>query len=151
MNHSCNAIRIPAIALLIAGAVSCSSEKKDAATAEPAAIPAAKDTPVKAEPKPVEIVANVEEAKAIFEARCVACHGSTGKGDGPGAAAITPKPRDYTDPEWQLSVADEDIAIAIVKGGLGVGKSVVMPANPDLKNKPEVVKGLIDIIRDFER
>ncbi len=139
------------MALLIAGTVSCSSEKKDADTTEPAATPAAKDTPAKADPKPVEVVANAEEAKAIFEARCVACHGSTGLGDGPGAAAITPKPRDYTDAEWQASVSDEDIAAAIVKGGLGVGKSVVMPSNPDLKDKPDVVKGLVDIIRDFEK
>ncbi len=151
MNQLYNAIRIPAMVLLMAGTMSCSSEKKDADKAEPAATPAATDTAPKADPKPVEIVANAEEAKAVFEARCVACHGSTGLGDGPGAAAITPKPRDYTSAEWQASVADEDIAAAILKGGLAVGKSAVMPSNPDLKDKPEVIKGLVDIIRDFEK
>src|SRR5687767_6078811 len=31
------------------------------------------------------------EAKKLFKARCVVCHGQNGKGDGPGAAALNPK------------------------------------------------------------
>ncbi|MCP4444401.1 MAG: cytochrome c [Myxococcales bacterium] len=135
--------------------MACGSEKKDSGSAEPAATPAAKGTPAKAAPKadtkPVAAAAADDEgAKALFAARCTACHGDSGKGDGPGSAALNPKPQDYTNAEWQASVTDEDISAAIVKGGLAVGKSAIMPANPDLKNKPAVVKGLVNMIRDFE-
>ena len=145
------AVRISAMALLLLGAVACGDKKESADTkgAEPAAAETAPAAVAPAEP--AEVVADAEAAKAVFEARCAACHGTSGKGDGPGAAAINPKPRDYTDSEWQASVADEDIATAIVKGGMGVGKSAVMPSNPDLKDKPAVVKGLVDIIRGFEK
>lgn len=34
--------------------------------------------------------------KASVDKACNACHGDTGKGDGPGAAALNPKPADWT-------------------------------------------------------
>lgn len=88
-------------------------------------------------------------AKAIYDSRCGACHGLTGKGDGAGAAALNPKPRNYTDKAWQTSVTDEQIRKTIVYGGAAVGKSPVMPASPDLDSKPEVVDGLLAIVRGF--
>ena len=89
------------------------------------------------------------EAKKIFSERCAVCHGAEGKGDGVGAAALDPKPRNYTDPEWQKTVTDEQLRDIIVKGGAGVGKSPLMPPNPDLADKPEVVNGLVELIRSF--
>lgn len=77
------------------------------------------------------------------------CHGQSGKGDGVGAAALNPKPRDYTNAEWQKSVTDEDIAKIIVQGGAAVGKSPNMPSNPDLASKPQVVQGLVKVVRSF--
>lgn len=90
-----------------------------------------------------------KEAQEIFKSRCTMCHGEGGKGDGPAGAALNPKPRDMTDPEWQKSVTDEHIDKIIVGGGQAVGKSVLMPANPDLANKPDVVKALRQIVRGF--
>ncbi len=37
--------------------------------------------------------------KAIYNQNCLACHGNTGKGDGPASAALNPKPRDLTSPQ----------------------------------------------------
>jgi mono/diheme cytochrome c family protein len=88
-------------------------------------------------------------AKEMFDSRCAACHGTAGKGDGPGAAALNPKPRNYTDKAWQASVTDEQIKKTIVYGGAAVGKSPIMPASPDLDSKPEVVEGLVKIVRSF--
>jgi len=34
--------------------------------------------------------------KLVAEKACTACHGETGKGDGPGAAALNPKPANWT-------------------------------------------------------
>jgi caa(3)-type oxidase subunit IV len=89
------------------------------------------------------------EAKTIFKTRCAACHGPNGLGDGPAAAALDPKPRNYTDPQWQQSVTDAVIEKVIVEGGPAVGKSPLMTPNPDLTDKPQVVKGLRRIVRGF--
>ena len=35
--------------------------------------------------------------KATYEKTCAMCHGPTGKGDGPTAAVLNPKPRNHTD------------------------------------------------------
>lgn len=82
------------------------------------------------------------EAEQIFATRCFTCHGSLGKGDGPGSAGLTPKPRDLTSQEWQASVTDEHIEKIIKFGGSAVGLSPMMPPNPDLNAKTEVVQAL---------
>ncbi len=89
------------------------------------------------------------EAKSIFDTRCVVCHGDHGAGDGPGAAALNPKPRAFGDKTWQASVEDDHIAKIIVEGGAAVGKSPAMPPNADLKAKQEVVAELVKIVRGF--
>ena len=94
-------------------------------------------------PKPVDT------PDAYFKRQCSACHGDSGKGDGPGAAALDPKPRDYSDAEWQASVTDEDIKKAILGGGMAVGKSPIMPGAPDLKSQPELLDGLVKKIRSY--
>jgi len=84
----------------------------------------------------------------LFTSRCAPCHGPSGRGDGPGAVALTPKPRNYTDLSWQRSVKDDDIKKTILYGGAAVGKSPSMPANPDLEGKPEL-DALVGIVRGF--
>src|SRR5262252_9056540 len=76
-----------------------------------------------------------QEAKQIFSTRCFACHGPTGHGDGPGAAGLNPKPRNYHDTAWQSATSDDEIEKAIVFGGAAVGKSPAMVGNPDLGSK----------------
>lgn len=97
--------------------------------------------------------AKVDMAKAheTYQARCSACHGANGRGDGPGAAALNPKPRNYSDKSWQAAVTDEQIKKAITLGGAAVGKSPIMPASPDLDEKPEIVDGLVQVVRGFGR
>jgi mono/diheme cytochrome c family protein len=91
------------------------------------------------------------EASRVYQRRCATCHGASGKGDGAVAAVLQPKPRDYGDPQWQLQVSDDDLALAIVKGGAAVGKSHLMPDHPDLAGRPEVVAALVATIRSFAR
>jgi mono/diheme cytochrome c family protein len=88
-------------------------------------------------------------ADTVFSTRCATCHGQDGKGTGPAAAALNPKPRDYSSQEWQNSVTDEQIKKTIVEGGPAVGKSPLMAPNPDLANQPVVLDGLVKIIRGF--
>lgn len=89
-----------------------------------------------ASPAPSASAANGDaEAKTIFEQRCTPCHGASGRGDGAAASALTTKPRDYTNADWQKTVTDDDLKKVIVKGGKAVGKSELMPPNPDLESK----------------
>jgi mono/diheme cytochrome c family protein len=105
--------------------------------------------PVAAEPAPA--ADPKAEAKALFKTRCVVCHGNHGAGDGPGAAAIVPKPRAFADATWQASVTDDHIKKIILEGGRAVGKSPAMPPNPDLKDKEAVVTALVVMIRAFKK
>lgn len=89
------------------------------------------------------------ESHEVFEQRCATCHGATGHGDGAAAANLNPKPRDYSNAAWQKSVTDDQLRAIIVNGGFAVGKSPLMPPNPDLDGKPDVVEGLVGIVRSF--
>jgi len=51
---------------------------------------------------------------ATWSNNCIVCHGRIGRGDGPQAAMV--KPRDLSDPAWQASITDEQIAASIVHG-----------------------------------
>ena len=43
----------------------------------------------------------IAKGKTTFLAQCQACHGAEGKGDGPAAAALNPKPRNFTSGYWK--------------------------------------------------
>lgn len=88
-------------------------------------------------------------AEKMFMTVCATCHGADGSGNGPVAESLNPRPRNYTDKAWQASVTDDDLKKIIVQGGHAVGKSPMMPANPGLKDQPEVLEGLVQIIRRF--
>lgn len=102
-----------------------------------------------AEPEPVVAATPEAEARQLFEGRCSPCHGASGAGDGVAAAALNPRPRNFHDATWQSSVTDAQIENIIRVGGAAVGKSVAMPANPDLASKPAVVTALRALIRAF--
>ena len=57
--------------------------------------------------------------KQVFEIRCAPCHGSTGGGDGPAAAAIVPKPRNFQDPEFWRGRSTQQLRLVVQKGRPG--------------------------------
>jgi len=89
------------------------------------------------------------QAEQMFATVCITCHGTDGTGNGPASASLNPKPRNYTDAAWQTSVTDDQIKEIILKGGQGVGKSPMMPGQPQLADQPQVLDGLVQIIRKF--
>lgn len=68
------------------------------------------------------------KGKQSYNQVCASCHGPGGKGDGPAAASLNPKPRDHTDAKYMSSISDEYMFKVISQGGAAVGKSQLMPA-----------------------
>src|SRR5258706_1105705 len=62
--------------------------------------------------------------KAVYDAHCVECHGSSGKGDGASAAYLTPRPRDFTTGKYKIrstetgTAPSDDDLIGSVRRGL---------------------------------
>jgi DMSO reductase family type II enzyme heme b subunit len=63
-----------------------------AAPAFAADAPKVKTEPVKATP----VAADIEAGKKLYSRWCAQCHGDEGKGDGPAADFVYPRPRDFT-------------------------------------------------------
>lgn len=70
---------------------------------------------------------NAGKGKATFEQYCRACHGATGNGDGPMAASMNPKPKDFSDKAYNGSMKEDHLVKIIKDGGQAVGKSPLMP------------------------
>jgi putative copper resistance protein D len=67
------------------------------ATALPAACVPAYATSFAHMPVPYD-AATIAAGASLYEAHCLACHGRTGRGEGPAAATLSPKPADLTAP-----------------------------------------------------
>ncbi len=63
----------------------------------------------------------------LYHKNCAACHGEAGKGDGPAAAALNPKPKDLADKAYMATLSDKYLLDLVRKGGTGMGKSPLMP------------------------
>ncbi|MFA9188787.1 c-type cytochrome [Flavobacterium magnesitis] len=75
------------------------------------------------------------QGKDIFTKYCLTCHGSGGKGDGPGAATLQPKPADFTDPEHSSFYSDQG-RIFLIKKGM---KGTAMAAWENILSEEEIL------------
>ena len=91
---------------------------------------------------PVTGAAKVVDAEERFSTICANCHGPKGMGDGPGGAALNPKPRNFHDKNWQASATDERITKVITNGGASVGLSASMAPWGSVLS-PEEVQALV--------
>lgn len=63
--------------------------------------------------------ADPAHGKEIYEVRCSPCHGTTGGGDGPAAAAIVPKPRNFRDPAFWNGRTTQQLRLTVKQGRPG--------------------------------
>ncbi|MDH4199001.1 MAG: cytochrome c [Spirochaetia bacterium] len=66
--------------------------------------------------KKKKIEESIETGKNIYEANCSPCHGINGEGDGPGAAALNPKPRNYKKDGFKYGSSIEEVKRTISEG-----------------------------------
>ena len=83
--------------------------------------------------------ADVASGKVLYEKNCAACHGTSGKGDGPAAASMKPKPRDLADENYMKTLSDSYLLEIITYGGASVDKSPLMPGWGNVMDQKEII------------
>jgi mono/diheme cytochrome c family protein len=87
-----------------------------------------------------------EAAHVLFRELCSVCHGVGGKGDGPSAQGLEPKPADFTNCK-AMSKDSDDVLFKIIKGGgQSAGRSTVMPAWGESLSEQQI-RELVKFIR----
>ena len=86
--------------------------------------------------------------KSKYDMYCVACHGADGKANGAAAAAMKPRPRNFTDKKWQASVDDARLVKVLKEGGASVGLSSSMAAWSGVLTDDEI-NAVVAYVRDF--
>jgi len=103
---------------------------------------------LKAFPKPS--AEQLDAAKELYTARCANCHGAQADGKGVLSSKISPRPRNMRSKAWFESLDYEArikrLRRVIIGGGPAVGGSALMPPNPDLRTKRELLYALIYLI-----
>jgi len=82
--------------------------------------------------------ADPKAGKAKYDQLCVGCHGASGKGDGPAAAALNPKPGDFTDCKEMAKESDATLFRVTKEGSQSVGRSPMMPGWKGSLKDPEI-------------
>ncbi|MFT5495235.1 MAG: mono/diheme cytochrome c family protein [Kiritimatiellia bacterium] len=86
--------------------------------------------------------ASIEKGKGIYMGigACFACHGPTGKGDGPAAVALNPKPRSFSEGVFVYDTDKDgvigsrvDLKNIMANGTIKYGGSPLMPPRPDIQ------------------
>ena len=95
--------------------------------------------------------AKVKEFNAaeVYGQLCVSCHGADGKANTPGAMALNPKPRNFTDKTWQASVDDARIKKVLKEGGMSVGLSATMVSFAGVLDNDKKLDAMVKYIRSF--
>lgn len=86
----------------------------------------APDAAGSAEPQHAESKADAEAGNADYQIYCASCHGQSGGGDGPVAAALPVKPAKHNDGGYMNALSDDYLFKVIAEGGPAVGKSEMM-------------------------
>lgn len=87
-----------------------------------------------------------EKTAVLFQELCAVCHGVGGKGDGPSARGLEPKPADFTNCQAMAKESDEVLSKIIKGGGQSIGRSTVMPAWGDALSEQQI-RELVKFIR----
>jgi len=95
--------------------------------------------------------ADENRGKPVYEQKCALCHGASGKGDGPAAERLLPRPRDFTAGKYKIRStlsgqppSDEDL-VRVVKAGM---PGTSMPAWEKVL-KDDEVRAVVAYVKAF--
>ena len=132
-------------ALTIGILAGCGGSKSQEGASAPAVAPSTAATPA---PSGTPAAGGTEVSLAagdrIFKERCILCHGPEGKGNGPGGAALNPKPRNFTDHAYMSTRTDDQLSETIHNGKGAMppwGKSGIL-SDADIKSAILKVRSL---------
>lgn len=91
---------------------------------------------------------DVQNGKSLYDNYCAACHGTSGKGDGPAAVGMRPSPRNLRNEEFMQTISDEYLYEVIAYGGPKVGKSPLMPGWGNVLDQKEIID-IISYLREL--
>jgi mono/diheme cytochrome c family protein len=80
----------------------------------------------------------------LYAERCSGCHGEHGGGDGPAAAALVPRPRNFRDPAYWKDRPLEPLRTIVKKGKPGT----MMPAFDGVLSDAEIA-AVLQVARGF--
>ncbi|MCH2410067.1 cytochrome c [Myxococcota bacterium] len=86
--------------------------------------------------------------EASYNIYCTTCHGPGGNGEGPAAAALTPKPAKHNDGAYMNSLTNEHIIKVVAEGGAAVGKSPLMAPWGGVLNEAQI-KDVLAYVRSL--
>ena len=93
---------------------------------------------------------DAKAGKANFGTYCAVCHGNEGKGNGPGAAGLKPKPRNFNDSARMAKIDNATLIKAVTEGGASVGLSPTMAAYKEALS-PQQIRDLVAYVRQFAK
>jgi len=85
----------------------------------------------------------------IYKMYCALCHGDAGRGDGPGAAALNPKPRTLAEKAYMDSLSDKHLYTVIKDGGPAVGLSMFMTAWGAILKEDQAIHDVVAFVRSL--
>ncbi len=90
------------------------------------------------------LIVQQRSGEQTYRTLCTACHGETGRGDGPAAVAFNPPPADFTSPEGLSRLTDEEVTEVVARG------RAAMPAFGAIIDA-DVLPGLVAYLRELSR
>jgi high-affinity iron transporter len=81
---------------------------------------------------------NIGKGKIVFKTNCAICHGDTGEGNGPGGAALNPKPRNFLVDKFKKGDSPNEIFNTVTNGLAGT-------AMASFSSLPEADRGAVAV------
>ncbi len=80
------------------------------------------------------------EGSSIYRANCAVCHGRKGRGDGPAARTLNPKPFNFFESRHMAAMDDDYLFWRVSEGGAFPPFNSAMPAFKNALSKEEIWK-----------
>lgn len=87
------------------------------------------------------------KGEVFYQANCAACHGNSGRGDGPASASLDPRPQNLA--QYQQGMSDAYLYWRIAEGGLMKPFTSLMPGWKSIMTEEQIWQ-VITYLRQFD-